>query len=71
MVPMKGPYQELKKLVERGGHPYDAEHEAILVNPLASGRLYTLPNHGLRMVSPSAAVKPLTLLPLQKVSQCE
>jgi hypothetical protein len=37
MIPVKMPLQGLKKRVKRGGHPYDAEHEAILLSPLVSG----------------------------------
>jgi hypothetical protein len=66
MIPMKVPLQGLKKLVKRGGNPYDAEHEAILLEPLVNGRLHTLPSHGPRMASPVAAVKTFPLLPPKK-----
>jgi hypothetical protein len=38
MIPVKMPFQGLKKLVKAGGHTYDAEHEAILLTPPACGR---------------------------------
>jgi hypothetical protein len=38
MIPMKVPFQGLKKLVKRGGNPYDAEHEAMLLEPMVNGR---------------------------------
>ena len=38
MVPVKMPLQGPKKLVQGGGHAYDAKHEVILLSPLANGR---------------------------------
>jgi hypothetical protein len=59
LVPVKMPVQGPKKLVQGKGHAYDAEHGVILLSPPANGRLHSLPNHGPRMASPPAAVKPL------------
>jgi hypothetical protein len=38
MVPMKVPFQGLKKLVKRTGYTYDAEHGSILRFPPARGK---------------------------------
>ena len=70
-VPVKMPVQGPKKLVQGRAHAYDTEHGVILLGPLANGRLHTLPSHGLRIASPTAAVKPYRLPPPEKVSQRE
>src|SRR5262249_23676321 len=66
MVPVKMPFQGSKKLVKSRGHAYDAEHGVVLLSPLATGRLHTLPSCGPRMASPPAAVKPLRHSPPKK-----
>ena len=38
MIPMNVPVQGLKTLVTRGGNPDDAEHEAMLLEPMGHGR---------------------------------
>ena len=38
MVPVKAPFQGMKKVVQAGGNAYDAEHRAILLLPLAGGK---------------------------------
>ena len=65
-IPLKVPLQGLKKLVKRGGSPYDTEHEVILLEPMVIGRLHTLPSHGPRMASPLAAVKTFPRFPPKK-----
>src|SRR6266516_4771359 len=66
VVPMKMSFQGPKKLVKRGGNPYDPEHGVILLSLRASGRLHTLPSCGPRMASPAAAVKPSMSSPSKK-----
>jgi hypothetical protein len=38
MVPVKVSLQGLKEVVQSGGNAYHAEHEAVLLLPLAGGR---------------------------------
>jgi hypothetical protein len=66
MVPVKVPFQRLKKLVKCGGHTYDAEHRAILLTPPARGRwVHSLTLHGGLPLLPLLS-SPLRNVPLQK-----
>jgi hypothetical protein len=63
---MKVVVQGTKELVKRAGHAYDTKHEAMLPEPMVTGRLHTLPSHRPRMASPAAAVNTFPLLPPKK-----